>query len=484
MKRTDKRLLALLLVLSMAALTACSIPVAPPQKATPTPVQVENEPTKAPTQAPTATPVPERYPAFDFGGRTIKVGIWWDHYYTSKHTSINDDPGMSNSETATMKLLNVRRVEGKYNCKIDYVNLGWDPIIASINTSIAAGNPECDIYLTDLQFGIPAAANGLAQDLKKIAPKNSDMLNEQVVLKPLEALGATYFVQEQGLPQSGIFLGYNATMINELGLEDPRSLFNKGQWTWDKFAEYAKAGTRDTDNDGTTDIYGYGGVFTDFINGLVMSNGGGIASSETEGLSSKEVIEAFEFINRLYNVDLSARPWNWDDWNDNLLAWSDAKVMFYTGQAWLNKQEIDAAANEGGSLPFDFHVVPYPTGPSGDGTPTSPVSGNWYFVPVGVKEPEKVLQIFEEYMNWHNGETGYRDDASWFESCFLTEEDVELAFECGRTLKLDLWNSLSGFDLGETVWDPIVVDKTATVAQAVEAAKPILQDALNNFFKR
>lgn len=478
MKKIHKRLLALLMVLSMAVLaTACVVPTTQPPTTQPTAVPAE------PTKAPTPTPVPERYEAFDFGGRTIKVGVWWDFFYTSKHTAITDDPGMTNSETATMKLLNVRRIEQKYNCKIEYVNLGWDPIIASINTSIAAGAPECDLYLTDLQFGIPAAINGLAQDLKKIAPKNSDMFNEKKIFQPLEALGATYFVKEQGLPQDGIFLGYNATMINELGLEDPQALFNKGQWNWEKFAEYCKAGTRDTDNDGTTDIYGFGGVFPYLINGLVMNNGGEIATSKTEGLSSKEVVETFEFINRLYNVDNSARPWNAADWNDNLLAWSDGKVMFYTGVAWLNSQEITAAANEGGKIPFDFHVAPYPQGPGGDGNIYTPCAGNWYIVPVGVKEPTKVLQIFEEYMNWHNGQTELRDDPSWFESCFLTEADVEMAFKCGQNMKVDLWDSLKPtFDMG-SIWWPVIVDKTSTVSQAIEAAKPTLQDALNTFFK-
>jgi multiple sugar transport system substrate-binding protein len=485
MKRLNKKIITLCLVMVIASLlTACVGTGVSAPEPTPAPTAAP-EPTKAsdPTKAPTPTPVPERYPAFDFGGRTIKVGIWWDYYYTSIHTSINDDPGLSNAETAQMKLDNVRRIEEKYNCRIEYINLGWTPIIESINTSIAAGSPECDIYLTDLQFGIPAALNGLAQDLKKIAHPNSDLFGEQIVLKPLEALGATYFFQEQGLPQSGIFLGYNATMIEDLGLEDPQELYNKGQWTWEKFAEYAKAGTRDTDNDGSIDVYGYGGVFTDFVNGIVMNNGGSIAGSATEGLSSKPVVEALEFINRLYNVDISARPWNADDWNDNLLAWSDGKVMFWTGQAWLNKQEIDAAANEGGTLPFDFHIVPYPVGPSGDGTIYSPVAGNWYIVPVGVKEPEKVLQIFEEFHNWHAGATEYRDDPTWFESCFTTMEDVELAYKCGTNLKMDLWTSMSdSFDFGGAIWWPIVVDKTSTVAQAVEAAKPVLQDALDALF--
>lgn len=426
----------------------------------------------------------ERYPAFDFGGRTVKVGIWWDYYYTSAHKDITDDPNLSNVEIAQMKLDNVRRIEKKYNCRIEYVNLGWEGIIESINTSIAAGSPECDIYLTDLQFGIPAVANGLAQDLKKIVPEYSDLFNEQKIIKPLtetEGLfGSIYLFAEQGLPTSGIYLGYNATMIEELGLEDPQELFKKGEWTWEKFAEYCRKGTQDKDGDGIIDVYGFGGVFTDLVNGLMMNNNASLAAGRTEGLSSKPTVEVLEFINRLYNVDKSARPWNPDDWNDNLLAWSDGKVMFWTAQAWLLKQEADAAAAEGG-LPFEYRIVPYPIGPSGDGKVYSPPIGNWYMIPVGVKEPEKVFQIFEEFLGWHKGDPELRDDPTWFESCFQRTEDVELAYECAKNTKLDLWQYI-GFDFGGTIWWPIVVNKDSTVSQVIEAAKPVLQDAIDNFF--
>ena len=173
------------------------------------------------------------------------------------------------------------------------MNLGWDGVIESINRSVAAGTPECDIYLTDLQFGIPAVANGLAQNLEEIAPEFTDLFGEQKVLKPMDnkALGGTYLFAEQGLPMSGIYIGYNWTMMEELGLEDPQELFKTGQWTWEKFREYAAAGTRDTNNDGTVDIYGFGGVFTDFLNGLVMNNNGAIAAGKTEGISSKATVK-------------------------------------------------------------------------------------------------------------------------------------------------------------------------------------------------
>ena len=98
------------------------------------------------------------YEAKDLGGRTIKIGLWWDEYWDSNYQSLDDieaaGGSWTNEETMQMKLDAVRAVEEKWNCKIEWVNLGWDGIIDSINTSVTAGTPDCDIYLTDLQFGI------------------------------------------------------------------------------------------------------------------------------------------------------------------------------------------------------------------------------------------------------------------------------------------------------------------------------------------
>ncbi|HWT76676.1 MAG TPA: extracellular solute-binding protein [Mobilitalea sp.] len=487
MKKSSKKLLSILLALTLVfSLTACGKQEnAGTDTKSPTDGAASTVATTAPTEAAAATPtaVPDKYEAFDFGGRTITVGIWWDYFYTSDHTAITDNPNVANTETAQMQLDNVRRIEQKYKCKIVFKNLGWSGVISSINTSIAAGTPECDIYLTDLQFGIPAVFNGLAQELSSVALANSDLFGDNQIVKPLktDALNGTYLFTEQGPVQNAIFMGYNATMIQDLGLEDPQELYKNGQWTWDKFAEMAKAGTRDTDGDGTTDVYGYGGVWTDLTNGLVMNNGGSIAGTKTEGLSSKPVMEALDFMNRLYNVDKSARPWNETDWNDNLLAWSSGKVMFWTGQSWLLKQEADAATKNGAELPFEYHVVPYPQGPSGDGTTYTPYQGNWYMIPVGVQEPGKVLQIFEEFLGWHKGDPQYRDDLTWFESCFTSQEDVDMALSIGQNLKFDPWGYLSPYyDLGSSIFFPIAVTKDATVAQAVESAKPMLQNALDN----
>ena len=87
--------------------------------------------------------------------RTITVGTWYDHYYTSDHKEITDNPNVTDEETAKMQLDNIRAIEEKYNIELKFVNLTWDGTVESINTSIMAGVPECDIYEVDLQEHLP-----------------------------------------------------------------------------------------------------------------------------------------------------------------------------------------------------------------------------------------------------------------------------------------------------------------------------------------
>lgn len=484
MRKAGKKLLAILLAMTMA------IPFAGCGKKESSDAgsksgSAKTEATTAPSKAAANVTKNDSYKAFDLGGRVIKVGIWWDYYYTSDNKDINEDPKLDNAETAQMKLDNVRRIEKKYNCKVKFVNLGWTGVINSINTSIAAGTPECDVYLTDLSFGLPAALNGLCQNLQDVALGGNDLFGKQSVLKPLKGdiLNGAYFFQEQGPAISGIFMGYNKTMLKDLGLEDPQKLWKEGKWTWDKFEEYAKKATKDTNGDSKPDVYGYGGIWTNMLDGLVMNNGGSIAGTKKEGLDSKPVTQALEFMRKLYNDDKCARTWNSKDWNDNLNAWSDGKVLFWNAQAWSLKQQSDAVAKDGGEIPFEYAVVPYPSGPNSDGTPHSPYAGNWYMIPVGVKDAGKVLQVMEEFYNWFDGDTELRDDTTWFESCFQSEDDVKIALKCGEDCKLDPWASLVPYyDMGQTIFFPLCVDKTSTVAQAVEAAKPTLQNAMDYLY--
>ena len=414
------------------------------------------------------------YEAKDMGGRTIKIGLWWDIFYDSEFQTLDDITAAGgtydNAETAQMQLDAVRAVEDKWNVKIDYVNLGWDGVISSINTSVTNGTPDCDIYLTDPQFGIPAVANGYAMNLEDVAPADSDILNEENVFTRFPVLGNEnyLFYTSTTVPTGAVYLAYNADMVDEMGLEAPEALAERGEWTWDKFAEYCQTLTRDTDGDGNMDVYGYGTTQTKTMQGFLASNNAMIAGTTTEGLSDPKSIEAFNFIDRLYNVDGTARPYT-TDWNDDNEALFQNKVAFGFVQFYeLVGRDID----------YEVRICPAPIGPSGDGSMTPNELHNCYFIPVGVEDATAVYEIFEELNNWHMGDTFYRDDPAWFESGFVDEDQLELGYTEGYKANADIFNSVSNNPMGD-VWYAIYVNKEMSVSQAIESYKQQMQDAID-----
>lgn len=407
--------------------------------------------------------------------RIIKIGTWYDHYYTSDHTKLEDNPDISNMETAQLQLDNIRAIEEKYNVELHFVNLTWDGTIESINTSIMAGQPDCDIYEVDMQFGVPAAFNGYAAALEDVLPADADVLTTKEILKPVDiGTDKTYLfkVVTKGDQLGGYPLGFNMDMINEAGLENPQDLWDRGEWTWDKFEEYCVALTKDTDGDGVTDVYGYSGWWTNMLANLLMSNGATIAAGAQETLSSPETGEVLNFINTLYNVDKCARPWDPDDWDSNNACYKTGETCFFIAPAWTITPD---------ELNFEFGVVPWPVGPSGnkDTNNGMALAGNAYLIANGVEDADFVYQVFEDWNNWFQGDTELRDDVEWFENQMVSERNYNYLLEMGQREQFDLWQTI-------TVENFNVIGMLAgevTPAQLQEQAKQEFQNGLDAFFK-
>ena len=283
---TFKRILALALVLMMVfALVACG--------EDPTQDTQGKEPTQnvdQPTQ-----PSGEK--------RLITIGVWWDMYYDSTHEDVLDDPSYVGSAADEARWAIIQKIEDTYNVEIQYVNLTYTGVTESINTSILAGTPDCDIYLCEPNFGVPAALNGLALDLRTVLPADADILSEQNILNYLDLGDGKVCLMKKVMGEETVGatypLAFNKQMLEDNNLEDPRDLYARGEWTWDKFVEYCKVLTKDTDGDGVIDQYGFTGFKEEVFAQLIMANGGSIASGTTEGLSSPAVVEALEFYSDL-----------------------------------------------------------------------------------------------------------------------------------------------------------------------------------------
>lgn len=481
MKRWKKAISVLMAICMLASVTACG-GGSKESKETKSP-----EATTAPQEQPEATPtqVAEKeytgFEAKDLGGRVIKIGSFYDYWMDSDFKTIQDVEAAginySNAAIMQMQLDNLAALCEKWNCKIEWVNLGWDGIQQSINTSITAGTPECDIYICDLQFALPPALNGYASDLKEICPPDADVFTDNLVFKPYDALGKNtlLFYDASGYPTGGYFLGYNADMLDSLNLERPEELAKKGEWTWDKFAEYMKVCTQDTDGDGNPDIYGFGSAWNNTVDAFKASNNGVIANDLTEKLSTPQVKETFEFIQKLYVEDKTARPMQ-EVWEDNLYGWTTGKTVFGIVQPW----QIDM---QKGKYDFQLRIAPMPVGPSGDGSMTPPLVFNTYFISKGIEDPTSVYCVYEELINWFHDDLEWRDDPSYLEQMFADEEQFKLALELSNKAMVDNWNYIDRQTWATSTVFYAVINGEMTAAQAIDSYKQLLQDELDVYKK-
>ena len=390
--------------------------------------------------------------------RTITIGTWWDIFYDSTHTALEDDPSYTGSVSDQMRFDVVKAVEEKFNVKFQYVNLTYTGITESINTSILAGTPECDIYLCDLSMGIPAAVNGLALDLKTVLPEDADILSDQTVLNYLDLGDGKVCLMKQVLGQNVVEatspLAFNKQMLEDNNLEDPRDLYARGEWTWDKFVEYCQTLTQD---------------------------------------SSAATGEALQFYYDLYNTYNVCEPYVEQDNGDVMrFTYRNGNIGFWPSAAWIasTNADYDWDGSVGSTLEFDTVFVQWPTGPSGDQETNKAklTAGAFWFIPNGVEDPELVYNVFEALSNWYNDDVGIRDDKEtmwwWYATTAsdpdLQESNYDVMFDLGSREQFDVYQSLEaqvdGWDLEQLIFG------TMTAAQYQETYRQQFQAAIDSYF--
>lgn len=428
--------------------------------------------------------------------REINIGTWWVQYYDSSHSSVEDDPSFAGDDPAYMKFENVKKIEDNYNVEFYWQNLTYAGVQESINNSILAGSPDCDIYLVELTFGIPAQLNGLALDLKTVLPEDHDLFTDQEHVKYLDLGDGKACLLKRTEAASNVEatypLAFNKQMLEDNNLEDPRALWDRGEWTWDKFIEYCKVLTQDTDGDGQIDQYGYCGFKMETFEQLMMSNGASVASGTTETLTASDTGEALQMFYDMYNTYKVCYPYDESDKDSDTMRiqYREGNIGFWPCAAWIAAGGPDYDQNGEGKemLAFDTVYVRWPVGPSGDAETNAGkvTAGEFYIIPAGVEDPETVANVLFDMWNWYDGDTSIRDDEEtlwwWYASTAkdpdIQQSNFDVMYDCGSNEAFDLWNSLGvGYDFNGLIRGEV------TAAQFQETYKNQIQDALDIYFK-
>lgn len=417
-----------------------------------------------------ADEMPEKkYPDLDFGGATVVIYDWWSGDGAVRVADPDED---------TQKLYDYR----------DWINETYNVNIVEKALSDWAGNS------TELANMVMNGVNdelclvGLAADFAGAAVKNDlympwtiDMSADKwnaATTETYTKLGKPYGVSVGNEPRSCVF--FNKRVLEEAGI-DPESIYDAQAdktWNWDMMLDIMAKVQRDTDNDGTADVYGFTGSNDDLMLGLVFANDASffanvdgklaVTAGDQKALDAMALWQTLEFTYAAPQPEGS----NWDWFKDY---WKQGTTAFYFGQTWQGFNPNSEMAD----MEDEWGCVAFPMGPAATDY-VNMACNNVFGVPNVYDEETalKIQQIYDVYTDptpgvdqetsWIGEKYNYTDERAVDETYAMLRENEHIV--ANNTYILGSTNDVMG---SAFLWGPIW---SSTPAEAVEAAMPVWQD--------
>lgn len=422
--------LAMSLILAATALSGCgnketAADPTPTPATTPTKGAEGNDST--PTQGADEQPTEPAGPEYDFGGRTVRIGAYFD---------MTPDPEKSAFNAAYSD--RIAYVEENYNCNIEFVNVGDDYVGAYV-TSVLAGDPVCDVgYILTYKLLPALIEGGIAYPISDLGVIDfSKIWYNQPGIEVSTYKDKVYAMGITGADvQYGIF--WNKTLFQKYNLPDLYDLYEKGEWTWEKFKEIALLGNKDTDGDGETDIHGFN-QRENLIWSFMSSNEADAVKKTSAGvelaLNSKEAMEALNFYADFMQNVPHLQGWL-GDWQSQIWSFRDGQSMMCYEAWWISYGYLKDMQDEWG-------FVPFPKGPSASGYYSYGKEGSPWMMLTGIDKPEEVAQIIDLMFQVYETEEEWEDMIyTSFEADATDAKAVEICMDLMKTVKI---SPLMGF---------------------------------------
>ena len=306
-------------------------------------------------------------------GMDISIGLWWRYYDTNANPPSNQWVG---SEWQEKQLDYRKRLLRQYNFTMSEKNIAsWKEMPQLAATSIMAGKPAATIFALQPDWALALYRQNLLYPVGSSKAVNwasttpfewNKAVTKAFTFKNGRTQDAYAFCDEIGGSEHSACVFFNKRLFREAGL-DPNLLYDlqkAGTWTWDKFMEIAKKLTRDTNNDGITDIYAMTcDLSSEILDALVSSNGAMYVDRDKNGMlvnasNRPEFLEAVRFYMQLRDAKVMKpkppgdnTPWNWF-----IPEFNDGKVAMRIDQQYL-------ATNDLRTMKDDWGMVLPPKGP-------------------------------------------------------------------------------------------------------------------------
>lgn len=438
----------------IGSLAACNKKQPTSGDATPAPTGGSDNPdaTKTPegptnTPTPAATPIPDR----DLGGIEIIIGDHWSPETPAEPANKQEE------DTAKYRA----EIQEKYHFTIQSKTVaGYQEMTDTCVNSITAGDPAAQIFNLDYRFVAKPMANGLFYDLATLS-NDLDFSEDKwnVNVKWIMTKGSSIYGMraEASEPRGGVI--WNKRLFEEAGLDPnlPYQLQRDGQWTWSKFDELCSKLTRDTNQDGVTDIYATCSQGAQTLMNLVASCGQDWFTVDADGKISNncknpDVLKAMNFAVDLYNKGYE-KPQPADaawDWFYPAFQAAEAAMIF-------DEEYRCGPTNTFGDAMADDVGFVMPPKPDGQEEYLSYVCDNICIIP-SCYDAETASKIAFGYNVYTMHTPGYDDPLDWLDAYYShfndewAVDETIIRFNDPSIVKFKVETLIPDLNIGDLVW--------------------------------
>ena len=270
---------------------------------------------------------------------------------------------------------------------LEYLSAPWATRDIKLISYVNSGNPPDAVSCANVDF--PARAiNEIIQPMDDLVDANNPILSQYLMNTFTSWEGKQYAMIGNPAPHVVYF---NTKMFRDAGLKSPLDHYNENTWNWDTLRSLSMSLTEDTNNDGKTDIWGFG---TDDEYIFSLANGTDVIKME----NGKPVLNiddpAFRggmtFFYDMLNKDKCVYPDRWASFQDGF---KQSKIAMCYWRHYHAKELTEEKFE-------NWDVVPFPKAPGKEDYVGLMASDGWGLA-TGAKNRIGGMAFCEFTFNYH-----------------------------------------------------------------------------------
>lgn len=366
----------------------------------------------------------------------------------------------------------VQEFMDRYDVTINWIPMTYNEYTEKLPQMVASGNAPDTAVMTDAT-SLSFMYQNLCMPLNEYIDFEDEYWDKDI-LDAYTIDGNCYAVNTGEIDT--FFVYYNRTLFDELNLEDPYTLYENGEWTYEKMRELAKKATLYEDDNTTVSCYGIG---THAREVFILGNGGNyIKYDEAQGTYVSNLKDPATVAGLNYLRDIIADG----SMNPSIQGFTEFPARKI---AMFVERPMNAIANHKllETMEDEIGIVPFPQGPNADKA-YAPSIFVTNFVPTNAKNPLGGMAWNYYYLRrMMEGEE--KSNEAWVarQRSMMTEEHEQIIndYLAEATKVSSILDSLVGWSSNyrETFWSDLVWNKKS--AEEVSAAmENVLTKALKD----